>query len=70
MSQVVPERGRLSIGSLFWVTAATLAGRIQSDSVIVLRAGAGTGLTLFGHDDNFATWLSLADTPNEDRGEQ
>jgi hypothetical protein len=42
---------------------------INSGSTIVFR-GVGTGPTLFGHDDNLATWLSQSDTPSEDRAEQ
>lgn len=42
---------------------------IHSDSTIVFRS-LGISRTLFGHDDNWATWLSQSEIPSEDRAEQ
>ena len=43
---------------------------IQGDSAFVLRGGVRADLTVFGHSDDSATFLSRSDTSNDDRAKQ
>jgi hypothetical protein len=43
---------------------------IQGDSATVLRGGVRADLTVFGHSDDSATFLSRSDTSNDDRAKQ